>query len=649
MGDERKVLYTARRLCTQGYFLVFAMLFFTTQAPVNASAPSLFKEKGNTTDVPTVPSENGVLAVPPDSDLNYSIFQSQFHLFALARAAAGEYKEASFAILDRDYQEAPDFLPTPPMTGVTFENNMSEVALRIAAQLNLSREQVNKRTFYKGVLTQAQAVQLLTEGGDPDTYLPYGITNVGGLITFYTLKKLAIAGLKTFPPSLESKDLRKLYDVSEDETIKALPYPDGYNSAWVVASKSMTKRIGHVCPYFDGMALPDKNFLPSALQRLGLYRLLASDHAGVANSIASIKRGWRSLCFTPQGMALSHIFQILVIALEGRFRPVALTSGRGEYLGSLLIGKHALLKGAQIIQPVGPKALLEETKSLDGHTKGISKLVEIFNDLADEGVEYSSGMLTSPRRINSIIRNLKINAECRLKIQEAVSLLDFHQTYWYYKDQKRLETTISLFVADGEPGPDDPMPYKSDAIFTSNKTQLLLAGYGERAPSFCLPTADRSIPLLRDERIKSSDRSVNNSLQKAGVSHLPVYILPLQQAALAWDGMKKNCVLRIKERAGKPEGAFQLYPGKLAVAQRYLSLLSKCIPKKVPTKGKGKKRAVAEDDDNEVTPEEVKRMMKRLKLQGDSANQFMSLLGMTPGASTSGATTGEDAMDDEDD
>lgn len=526
---------------------------------------------------------------------------------------------------------------------------MTETAIKIVAQPYLPREQINRRTFYKGVLIQAQAVQTPTEGGDPDTYLPYGITNVGGLITFYTLKKLAIAGLKTFPPSLESKDLKKLFDVSEDEIIKAYPYPDGYNSAWMVASTSMVKRIGHVCPYFDGMALPDKNFLPSALQRLGLFRLLASDHAGVANSIASIKRGWRSLCFTPQGMALSHIFQILVIALEGRFRPVALTSGRGEYLGSVLIGKHALLKGAQIIQPVGPKALLEETKSLDGHTKGIAKLVEIFNEIADEGVEYSGGMLTSPRRINSIIRSLKINAENRLKIQEAVSLLDFHQTYWYYKDQKRLEATIITFVAGGEPGPDEPMPYKSDAIFTSNKTQLLLAGYGERAPSFCLPEADKSIPLLRDERVKAANKTVNNTLQKAGVSHLPVYILPLQQAALAWDGMKKNGILRIKERAGKPEGAFQLYPGKLAVAQSFLSQLSKCIPKKVPAKGAGKKRVAAEDDDNEVSPEEVKRMMKRLKLQGDSANQFMALLGVTPGAISSGAATGEDAMDDEDD
>lgn len=45
VGDERKVLYTARRHYTQGYSLVLAMLFFTTQAPVNASAPSLFKDR----------------------------------------------------------------------------------------------------------------------------------------------------------------------------------------------------------------------------------------------------------------------------------------------------------------------------------------------------------------------------------------------------------------------------------------------------------------------------------------------------------------------------------------------------------------------------------------------------------------------------
>lgn len=64
---------------------------------------------------------------------------------------------------------------------------MTETAIKIVAQPYLPREQINRRTFYKGVLIQAQAVQTPTEGGDPDTYLPYGITNVGGLITFYTL------------------------------------------------------------------------------------------------------------------------------------------------------------------------------------------------------------------------------------------------------------------------------------------------------------------------------------------------------------------------------------------------------------------------------------------------------------------------------
>lgn len=620
------------------------MLFFTSQAPTGVSVPSTFRDKGNTTDIPTAPSDSCITVIPQDITQSHRIFKSGFPYIAAAQAKKQDINTCGYVDIS-DAEVHTSFIQTPPVTGVTFHNNLSESAQTTATKLGLSREVINRRTFYKGTITQDQAIGLLREGAEPDAYLPYGVTNISGLVTFYTLRRLAFFAIQAFPEALDVEHINALYDYVGPNPI----YHYKQHPRWTVSIPGYKlKRSGHMCPYFDGMTLPDKNFVLSVIQNLELTRLLGKDEPAVANALSALTKGWRSLCFTAQGKILSHIFQCIDIALRANLRVIALRNSSDSYVGCALLGQTSILKGAKLHKVEIGTSLLKTVQSLDRHAEGLIKLVDLINELDEdeEAPKYAPAMFTSPRRINTILVKLKITPAKRMELREALNLLEFPQTFWHAKDQKKMELVLNMIRTGTLPSEDEPMPYLTDLIFTSNVTQRILSGYGDRAPCFSLTEGTRSISLIKNTKAPGNqDRMENLSLKKNGISHLPVYVLPTQQAATAWDEIRKHAVLHIRERSGKPEGAFQMYPAHLAVAQVYLQSLAKYIK---PAEPKGKKRKASDGEKgDDLDDADLRRIVKKLKSQGDGVNQLLTLLGreeLTSGPSTGGAG---DEMDEE--
>lgn len=524
-----------------------------------------------------------------------------------------------------------DFFASSPICGVTFGDNNSERAQNLALTYGLTKEVVGRRTFYQGKLTQEQAVALMHQGAEADTYLPYGICSLGGLLAFYTIRRILFIMLFAFPESQAPANLAKFINLDVDDETQILSgitiSSHGSTISPIQSCSGFSLDVhGHFCPWFEGLGLPDKNFLPSVFQSMQLSRLLANSYTGVSNALSALKRGWRSLCYTQQGMELSHLIQAMEIAFSMNARPIMLQSSHGRYAGTVIISRSDILKGSLPIESETAAQLQENIRGYDSHDRGLSEIAQILNNLKDDDdPEITPQHLSSPRRINRQFRRFSIDQECRKRLQEALARLDFPQKFYEVKDKGRLSVLVDQILNDTEPSIDAPLPYKSDVIFTSNLTLLALGAYGTTAPTFSLVTADRTIPLQKSQKGKDG-KLVNNSLKDANISHLPVFDLPLQQAAAAWDNLKKNAIIKINVAAGKPSGARLQIPRATQEGQAFQIQLGRFVKSAANPNPKRKRDA---NEEEATAVQDAKRLLKRLKLQGADAEQFMALAGLS--------------------
>lgn len=337
-------------------------------------------------------------------------------------------------------------------------------------------------------------------------------------------------------------------------------------------------------------------------------------------------------------MELSHFVQVLSVALTASARPIYLISSQGAYAGAVVHSAGDILVGSRRHEAQVAASLQEAIRTSDQHDQGLSEIVQVLNLLKDdEDPSFTPQMLSTPRRLNQAFRQFKIDNADRKTLQQALAKLEFPQTYWDPKDKGKLGVVIDLILNDSEPSIDSPMPYKSDVIFSSNRIQTTLAGYGDHAPTFSLISGNLSISMKKSFKNKDG-RLQNSSFKDAGVTHVPIYVLPLQQAATTWATFKAHNILHITTRAGRPTGSRMSIPQGGEEGQALLLQLAR-FAKHVNV---GKRRA-AESDDEEDAAETIKRLSKKLKMSEATAAQFAALAGIA-GPSTTGAelNLGED-------
>lgn len=611
------------------------MLFFTNQAPVNSSASSQFRARGNSTDVPTQPSDVNITVAPPEiTGIHYSLFCQHIGTVGLSRVLRKDLDLESYNSLSR--LEVPSsFMPFYPTVGVTFANNLSAAATELCERLGLTREIVNKKTFYRGTVDGPGAAQLLAHGAEVDPYLPYGVTTVGGLFAYITLRKILYVISSAFPQRSDKKHMELIFSGDLDSVSVSFLKDEYYRPNWVSVSEAKTNRVaGHCCPYFPGMMIPDKNFVPNFLSSTGLSRLLGTSHIEVSNSMVTLRKGWRSLCFTEPGMAAAHMFLTISYGLQAGMTPVFLSGPGNAYFGSVLFGDVTVLKGPVPIAARSWDELRKEIKGLDTHTRGLESLCQIFNDLEeDKTVRYEPALFDRPRKIHNVITKYTFNQETRANIVKALHLLDYPQTFWNPRNLQDLEKVINMIATESIPSMEDPIPFRSDVMFSTNKLQIALSLFGEKVPCFSLAEGGNPLPLgaIRED---AKDGFKNPAFKKAGVTHVPVYLTGHAQAVAAWRPLIKNSSLIIKTKGSKPEGAFWNVPAQTSDGCTIVKALWKAFrPKAEP-----KKRSRAEEE-GEIDEDVVRRVMKKLKAQGSTNKQFLDLVGYTQEA---GAAMDED-------
>lgn len=577
--------------------------------------------------------------------LVYSAFCSYIYLSAARRGLdIDELEEVPF--IDVNSVEVPDdFLPGHPQVGVTFPNNTSEDVQEAARRFGLSREIVNKRAYYRGSLSIEQASQLLSLSGEVDSYLPYGVASIAGLFAYHQARRLMYLLARAIPSKFKDDDSLSQFGRVVGKTFVATKPPGrSYFPVTQLAATYDAKRHGICCPYYEGMALPDKNFLPQILQKLGLFRLLGGNQDSVAKAIMTFRKGWRSACYTGPGMLLSHAFQAYSLGIDSRLRPTILTTSSGDYLGCVLSGSATLYKGAAKVQIKDREELDSEIHNLDTHIRGIKKLCGIFSTI-DPTTTYEESYFNTPRRIHNIIRKLKIGPEERKEIMVCLDLVLFPQTFWNPKDPRNLMTTMQQVASREYPADTEPIPYRSDVMFSHNHVQSILSVYGEQVPSFSHPSGGMTVPILPNEKRSNKDGTLYNAtLKKVGISSLPLFLQGYQQATQSWENISKNHFLAIKAKAGRPEGAHHSFPVGRKETDELLVTLGKVFAK---TPGGGKKKRVREEKTEDVDMESAKRLMKKLKLQTEDADLLRRMLGISEVAGPSSLQQGAEDEEDE--
>lgn len=620
------------------------MLFFTSQAPNNVTSPILFKDHGNPGNVPTVPTECGVTHLPIGDLKPYrAFFQFYYPCIVAGRADKKNYGEARVCYDITSAEVPAAFMNDYPDVGVSFANNLSQEAQDAALKYGLSRESSGRRTYYKGHLNVDQAQEILRLGGDPDAYLPYGVSNVAGLLTFHALRRLIYFSFCSFPKEFNAVYPKAQFEATPNASIKILEAGDElYGKPYFLISHA-PKKSGHVCPYFDGMLLPDKLIASEVLSTLGLSRLLSTTPLGCTQALSAIKRGWKSLCFTRQGMELSHILYGLKLGLLGGFRPAMLFGDNKQYKGLVLIGDGAILKGAQLIERTSPSTTRTLCEGLDSHARGLKELAAIFNNLEqEEGVTYTPEVFTSPRFIHRIIQRFKITPEQRAEIKKALNLLDFPQKYWNPMDPQNILRAVRLIKSGVRPEDSEPYPYRSELFFSNSLYHEVLAVFGEKVPCISVLEAEGRFQIIKNQKPqgKKGASYENLSLRKVSVTHLPVFHLSLQQAASVWERILRDKLLVFNSKNGRPQGVVQSFPEASVEAQAILQELGKKSSAEKAASGSKRKR---EEDNKEPSAIEVQRMVKKMKKMGMSAEQFMSLMGSTSGGTTTAGDQGDES------
>jgi len=180
-------------------------IFTTVQAKPNVTPSDLFREHGNTTDMPCPISESPVFMATITTNPVLSAMRGnlQYHIAAnvLQRTVKGEgFVEVSL----RQGQAYTALTPHPPL-GIHLSGMNSPDIKKQLNSLGFLEEQIGSRKFYRGLVGRESLNRVLALNPAVDTNVPYGVTNLSGLMTFFWLNTLVYGGYKTFPDRASKK------------------------------------------------------------------------------------------------------------------------------------------------------------------------------------------------------------------------------------------------------------------------------------------------------------------------------------------------------------------------------------------------------------------------------------------------------------
>lgn len=402
-----------------------------------------------------------------------------------------------------------------------------------------------------------------------------------------------------------------------------------YDKIVLDVSTESLKVYGVPVPYYDGLVLPDKEYISHLITNK------YSSMTGKSHEMMSpILEGWRSCANTKGGMELSHLAFCIELALQTGARPYMLTNPAGDYLGVLLRGRYLrIYKNRQLHPVMSPSAVHRYFASLNKHGEALVRLCEKINDLDDSkkskdliGRTFTPEHFAHPRAIHNVLRFCTLPQEDSMDIRAFLNKMSFKQTYWSATETDKLIRLPKLLAGKEFLDNRAPILYRDlSVMLTSNSTLSTLSAFGTHAPTFSAKIGQAIQITAPSGDKKNLFLSTVAGKKKPIISSIPVYVLPLMDAVSIWSENILRGLLKVQVNNNRISGSKATHNVKTAIGASICNELeqycSDLVSKKTDNKTKGAKRKA----DDDVARD---RAVKRIKGLSDETATMMASLGI---------------------
>jgi hypothetical protein len=475
--------------------------------------------------------------------------------------------------------------------GISF-SNLTEAIEATVHGMGFVSDTHGRFKYFRGTLKISDIPTIYQLGARPNAFVPVGVADLEGAEAFFISSRV-IAAIKTgfpseFTTSILHTDEESLlvrntepigspYRLPAMEDIHIATKPVAYDLedrerlSTLKSAKNLKKtfpkvKVGIFLPYFTGLVLPDKDFVPDLLTTQ-FSSLLGNNQAEIAQASQTLWSGWSTLASTAVGLQLQHQAYCLKLALATGCKIITFIPG-GSYQGTILANgppELTLHKRGKSYTPIGVDELQQELAKWDSQDELLAELAESLNTIPllaeDPKVEgntlsLTAASFTSARFIHNILRGLKFNEDDKVKTRAILKKLHFETKYLDPRAPEALERVFRIaksgdFLADGE-----PMSVLDDAMFSRDPVTSAFASFGATAPSF-YDEQGTALPILR--RTKTAVREFGSYEVSKRKNHqgelllpkgqIPVFIKSSQLAASDFKQMQRTNALRFRKTA----------------------------------------------------------------------------------------------------
>jgi hypothetical protein len=321
---------------------------------------------------------------------------------------------------------------------------------------------------------------------------------------------------------------------------------------------------GLVFPYYPGMLIPDVKAL---IQVVGetFFRNLGIDIDGAKTALKEFREQSSTIASTQQGMAMSHIFYGIRLALETQAR-LFLLYDDGVYLGFTLLGKRIAVRvNNTMVHAVSEEELKIELKKVQTTRVKLEQLGEQIGRCKDAGgdlVSVDLSKMTSPVYVAHCLSQIQTSREGK-EDPDVVKVTDMLKNLVIKPNYKRLNQMNVLWAVEQmTTGRDDPFPADQQIHIPTlgwskigTKDYAILASFGTESFSFRFPSGiELAVP--RDTDVDPYDKKDG----EGNYIHNGLYVrrVTISEALAKWEEVKSSGILRIGTERSKGNSSLHI-------------------------------------------------------------------------------------------
>ncbi|QPB44671.1 hypothetical protein [Tulasnella ambivirus 3] len=563
------------------------MLFTSVPAARNTVPPLIFKEHGNTTDMPASLNDTNIIGHLDIVSVKHLVKKEIFFAFLHANATDKRVhlktgKTPFLSVLDCKHDL---ILGLPP---VCVQKPAATATLKYLEDRAFHQEDFGVTPMMSGHADLDTIVYLSSKGADVTINAPTGKVNIAGWhaanvvnrLIYWSIKSLQEPAFVQGAPSAEGslwlnqkfdsigikgKDSKKMALMSDPDAF-AVPHP-GEWLIWIDNPDTLPEDAsGTFLPYYPGLIHFDSNYMFNTITRLFKYNL-GTDSSSADKALRILKTGLPSLGRTSIGLRQSHILFAIDLALNTGCGLALIRDGNG-YRGSVMLGQHYKIhKGLAIYEPSGRKELVEELKECMGHDFAIKALCTLLSDTPlneDESktAKVEPNEIINPRTLHNLVIKRKMSPEFNSEVTKLVKRLRFDQEYWEI-NVDNIKAIIEHNSTNTSLPDSAPFPYRTTHLFNRDVITTNLAAFGLKCPMFN-PKSGLAIGLVK---IAGADAQKRNTkvnewmkLVSPPIEGIPVYTATLDEARAAWGRLQDTGSIKVIFRgnriAGNPARVF---------------------------------------------------------------------------------------------